>query len=413
MRAGLWAVVAAGSFGLGPAMAWTQVAEPTPPGAPTRDAPRPPYEERRKAQSQRAEAQGLAAPFKGITTDGTVKPGLFTIRSTGVSTAPVRIATEAFLAALTPLQRTRTMFPVDDPEWRKWMNQHFYLRQGVSFREMTDAQREAAFGLLEASLSAKGLQLSRDIMRLNHTLGELNGNNWDEYGEWLYSITVMGTPSPTEPWGWQIDGHHLIVNYFVLGDQVVMTPAFWGSEPVVATGGKYAGTSILQREQARGLALIQSLPEAQRARAIVRGDKTGNDNVSEAFKDNVVLDHAGLAAKQMSPVHRRQLLALVEEFVSNLRDDQAKVQMADIERHLDDTHFAWIGGTSSDAVFYYRIHSPVILIEFDHQRPANLAQQMPDRTRPVRSHIHVVVRTPNGNDYGKDLLRQHYETSHD
>ena len=27
---------------------------------------------------------------------------------------------------------------------------------------------------------------------------------------------------------------------------------------------------------------------------------------------------------------------------------------------------------------------------------------------PNPQHIHVVVRTPNGNDYGKDLLRQHY-----
>ena len=28
---------------------------------------------------------------------------------------------------------------------------------------------------------------------------------------------------------------------------------------------------------------------------------------------------------------------------------------------------------------------------------------------PYKEHIHAVVRTPNGNDYGKDLLRQHYE----
>jgi hypothetical protein len=27
---------------------------------------------------------------------------------------------------------------------------------------------------------------------------------------------------------------------------------------------------------------------------------------------------------------------------------------------------------------------------------------------PGKAHIHSVVRTPNGNDYGKDLLRQHY-----
>jgi hypothetical protein len=56
---------------------------------------------------------------------------------------------------------------------------------------------------------------------------------------------------------------------------------------------------------------------------------------------------------------------------------------------------------------YYRIHRPVILIEFDHQQPANLAAFVTDRKQPTRQNIHVVVRTPNGNDYGKDLLRQH------
>jgi hypothetical protein len=66
----------------------------------------------------------------------------------------------------------------------------------------------------------------------------------------------MGTPSPTEPWGWQLDGHHLIINFFVLGDQIVMTSAFWGSEPVVATTGKYAGTRIMDAEQTKGLAMI-------------------------------------------------------------------------------------------------------------------------------------------------------------
>ena len=150
------------------------------------------------------------------------------------------------------------------------MNQSFYVRQGVSFLEMTPAQREAAFGLLRAGLSAKGLKQTRDIMRLNETLGELTGDNFDEYGEWQYHITVMGTPSATEPWGWQFDGHHAVINYFVLGDQVVMTPFFAGSEPVMAASGKYKGTSILQDEQQRGLALINALTEAQRQKAILR-----------------------------------------------------------------------------------------------------------------------------------------------
>jgi hypothetical protein len=151
-----------------------------------------------------------------------VEPGLFSIKSTGVSTAPVRAAAEAFLVSLTAPQRARTLKTVGDPEWRKWMNQSFYVRDGVSFLEMSPAQREAAFGLLRAGLSARGLKQTRDIMRLNETLAELNDGNFDELGEWRYYLTVMGTPSATEPWGWQFDGHHAVINYFVLGDQVVM-----------------------------------------------------------------------------------------------------------------------------------------------------------------------------------------------
>ena len=361
-------------------------------------------EDRFKAMSRDAEAKGLAEPFKGVTTDGKVVPGLFPVRSTGVSTEPVRKAADAFLAALTPEQRKKSTFPVDDPEWRKWMNQHFYVRQGVSFGEMSEAQREAAFGLLGAALSAKGLRLSRHVMRLNETLAELK-NNWQEYGEGRYWITVMGKPSEKEPWGFQLDGHHLIVNYFVLGDQVVMTLAFWGSEPVVARSGKYKGTAILREEQDKGLALINALPAEQRKKAVVEVSKTGNNNVGEAFRDNVVLAYAGVKAIDLPEMQREQLLELVAVYVNNMDDGHAKVKMEEVRKHLGETYFAWIGGTGPDAVFYYRVHSPVILIEFDHQKPIALGDR---GGPPSREHVHVLVRTPNGNDYGKDLLRQHY-----
>jgi hypothetical protein len=361
------------------------------------------------AMSRKAEQEGLAEPFRGVTRNGAPEPGLFAIRSTGVSTEPVRRAAEAFLSGLTADQRAKTTFPIDDDEWRKWMNQHFYVRQGVSFKEMSDAQREAAFGLMRSALSAKGLQLSRDIMRLNHTLGELNHDDFEQYGEWLYSITVMGRPSGTEPWGWQLDGHHLIINYFVLGDQVVMTPLFVGSEPAIATAGKYKGTAVLQSEQNDGLAFLNTFDEAQRKRAVIQVSKTGNNNLAEAFKDNLVLDYAGLRATEMTAAQRERLLALVAEYVDNMKEGHARVRMEEVRRHLDDTYFAWIGGSGPDSVFYYRIHSPVILVEFDHQSPANLRHLAADAKAPTRQHIHAVVRTPNGNDYGKDLLRQHYQ----
>ncbi|MDH3244233.1 MAG: DUF3500 domain-containing protein, partial [Saprospiraceae bacterium] len=281
----------------------------------------------------------------------------------------------------------------------------FYIRQGVGFNEMSDRQREAAFALMEASLSAKGMKLSRDIMKLNHTLGEIN-DNFEEYGEWLYWITVMGEPSATEPWGWQMDGHHLIINYFVLGDQVVMTPFFIGSEPVIAEMGKYKGLSILQEEQARGLDMLRSLSESQRAEAVLEVSKDGNNNLTEAFKDNVVLDYAGIKASTFSPKQQTDLLALIKLFVDNMDEGHGQVKMEEVEQHIENTWFAWIGGSDDQAVFYFRIQSPVILIEFDHQRPVATTQLY--GREPHRQHIHVVVRTPNGNDYGKDLLRQHY-----
>ena len=355
-----------------------------------------------------AETKGLAEPFKGITTNGVVQPGLFSLRSPGVSTEPVRKAATAFLAALDPGKRKRTTFPVDDVEWRKWMNQDFYVRQGVSFQEMSDSQREAAFALMRASLSAKGLQLSRDIMKLNYTLGELNNNNFVRYGEWLYWITLMGEPSKDQPWGWQMDGHHLIVNYFVLGDQVVMSPVFVGSEPVIATSGKYKGIAILQAEQSLGLQMIQALDEPQRKKAILEVSKTGNNNLAEAFKDNLVLDYAGVRASEMDAARRKQLLGLIGEYVRNMDDGHARVKMEEVRRHIGETYFAWIGGTTDQSVYYYRIHSPVILIEFDHQRPVGLRHLSANPQLPDHEHIHAVVRTPNGNDYGKDLLRQHY-----
>src|SRR5688572_6548420 len=360
-------------------------------------------DEPRAATTQ--QQQQALEPFKGVTTNGTIVPDLFPIRATGVSTESMRNAATAFLGALTPEQRTRTRFPVRDDEWRLWNNVHRYQRQGVSFLELSETQREAGYNLIRASLSARGFEKSRNVMRLNGHLAEVL-NRPGEYGEHLYWLTVMGEPSATEPWGWQLDGHHLIVNYFVLGDQVVMTPSFWGSEPSVATAGKYAGTSIMEDEQTAGLAMVRSLTAQQRERAVLEPKKTGNNIRAQLFSDNVVIDYAGAPVASFTASQKQQLLDLVELYVGNLRDEHARVHLADVEARLDETYFAWVGETNDDSVFYYRIMSPVVLIEFDHQTPVGLTHIYP-RGVPYREYIHAVVRTPNGNDYGKDLLRQH------
>jgi hypothetical protein len=355
------------------------------------------------------ELAALAAPYFGISADGTLVSGLFPIRATGVSTGPVREAAVKFLSSLTPQQLLRTQFSVDDPEWRRWSNvdNGIYVRQGVSLKEMSAVQRHAAMDLMRASLSARGLELSQDIMKTDQTLREINEDELS-YDEELYFFTLMGIPSQTGPWGWQIDGHHLIINYFVLGDQVVMTPVFLGGEPVVARTGKYAGNAILQNEQNQGLAFMNSLDAEQQASATLSSRKEGNNNQAAAGKDNIVLDYSGVPVAGFTPEQKAALLQLVELFVGNMDDGHAAVKMEEVSAHLDETWFAWVGGVADDAVFYYRIHSPIVLIEFDHQRPVGTRRLNPT-DQPTRDHIHVVVRTPNGNDYGKDLLRQHLE----
>ena len=78
--------------------------------------------------------------------------------------------------------------------------------------------------------------------------------------------------------------------------------------------------------------------------------------------------------------------------------------MREVEAHLDETYFAWMGSTDAEGPFYYRVQSPVVLIEFDHHPGVVF-----DNRVPSRNHIHTVVRTPNAGDYGVDLLRQHHD----
>lgn len=354
-------------------------------------------------------AEAIGQPFRGIATSAGIVSELFPLKSTGASTAPIVAAATSFLGTLNDAELSRTQYAVDDPEWRNWSNVDvgIFSRHGVSLEEMSEQQKTAAWNLLRASLSAEGVAQTQDIMKTEQSLLELNGEPI-RYGEEKYYFTVMGNPSATEPWGWQLDGHHLIINFFVLGDQVVMTPAFWGGEPVISKEGKYAGNSIMQDEQNVGLAFMQSLDATQRSSATINPDKTRNNQLAAANEDNLTLDFEGLQGSELNTAQKSQLLNLIRVYIANLREAHADITMDEIGQHIDKTYFAWIGNAEDDAIFYYRIHSPVILIEFDHQGPVGTTMINTPGT-PTRDHIHTIVRTPNGNDYGKDLLAQHLE----
>lgn len=312
--------------------------------------------------------------------------------------------------------RQHGLFPMDSEHWRTWLNVHMNLfRHGVMLEHLTGEVRDLALDVVRRTLSVRGFEQARGIMRINELVAQLTGQV-DSFGEWPYFFSIFGEPDAEQPWGWQIDGHHLNVNCVVIGDQLVLTPTFMGSEPRTVPSGPLAGTELFEQEEAAGLALVRSLDEQQASAAIIGHSILPGDLPPElqhpfdarmqtgAFHDNAVVPYQGIPAAQLGPGQRGLLTELIAAYVGWTNDGHAEVKMEEVMAHLGDTWFSWLGGTDDESVFYYRVHSPVVLIEFDHHPGVVF-----DSARPTRHHVHTLVRTPNGGDYGTDLLRQHHE----
>ncbi len=348
----------------------------------------------------------LARPFAGVHTSNGVIEGLFTLRSTGMSFERVVLAREALWKELDPASRDAVQFPIDTDNWRRWCNIHrFLMRHGLLLDALAERPRDLVFALLGGVLSDAGLKQARDVMRLNETIQEISGRldeqGFPEFGEWMYWISLMGEASPVEPWGFQLDGHHLNINCVLLGDQAVVTPYFLGSEPLEAESGRYKGVRILEAEERIALELVQSLDEGQRRKAVTSPTMPPG-LFSGAFSDNVVIDYEGIRYDQLGHEQRETLVRLIRVYVDRLSPDIAQEKMREVEAHFDETYFSWMGATTDESVFYYRVHSPVILLEFDHE-PGIVFKGV----EPMKSHVHTMMRTPNGNDYGIDYIRQH------
>jgi hypothetical protein len=187
-----------------------------------------------------------------------------------------------------------------------------------------------------------------------------------------------------------------------------------GSEPTSAT---YKGEKItlFKTETTAGLTLLRSLTAAQRAKVISSDKKAGDNMKAGAGQDNAKLAYQGLVAKDFTSAQKQNLLDLVRVYVGNMNDGHAEVKMSEVEDHLDATYFYWIGETKDSSAFYYRVHSPVVLIEYDAQSPLAYGTKGgmggPNGT-PTQQHIHTIIRTPNGGDYGVDLLKLHLDNDH-
>jgi len=359
-----------------------------------------------------------AAPYKGMTVDGEVIPGLFNLRSELAPTEQAIIATNHLIGLLTADQLRASSFDIISKQWRNWQNTEIYLEDsGLRLAEISKSVRDAILEVMRVCLSQKGYQKTRNVMRLNGFLGDLVGGP-DIFGEFTYIFNLFGTPSTTEPWGWQMFGHHLCLNCLILADQMTITPTFMGGEPCNVDEGPHKGLSIFDDEERCGLELMRSFSKEQKAQALVAHSMVGGDlpegrrvhhdglHLGGAYCDNRIVPYEGLSGVDFTISQRNKLLGLIAEYLATLPKGPFETKMEDVEDHFKDTHFCWIGGQEEKKSFYYRIQSPVTLIEFDHHAGVFL-----NNTEPQDFHIHTLVRTPNGNDYGVDLIRQHYENS--
>jgi uncharacterized protein DUF3500 len=302
-----------------------------------------------------------------------------------------------FLDSLSPEQRAKATYKFEDDERFDW---HFIPkeRKGLPFMEMTAPQKHLAHALLSAGLSTTGYVKAVSIMSIEEVLRQLENATLERRNPEKYYFTVFGQPSDTGTWGYRVEGHHVSQNYTVVNGKVIGAPSFFGSNPAEVREGPRKGLRILAAEEDRGRDLLNALDAEQKKVAIV--DKTAYKDILTAASRKAALEGkaSGLSAAKMNARQFEMLMALLEEYARNMPDEMAQAREEQIHKAGKNIYFAWAGVAERGGPHYYRVQAPAFLIEYDN-------------TQNEANHIHSVWRDYNG-DFGLDLLKMHYQTSH-
>jgi Protein of unknown function (DUF3500) len=302
-----------------------------------------------------------------------------------------------FLAALDADQRGKAAFAFDADERLNW---HFIPkeRKGLALREMAPYQRHLASALLAAGLSQMGYIKAVTIMSLEDVLKVMENDSGERRNPEKYYFSVFGTPSDEGAWGYRVEGHHLSQNYTMVNGTVIDGPSFFGANPAQVRQGLRKGLRTLAGEDDLGIELMHALDEQQQKVAIV--DTTAYPDILTAASRKAALQGqpSGLSASKMNTRQFDALRALMEEYAHNVPGELAEGRMAQINKAGRSIYFAWSGGIERADLRYYRVQTPSFLIELDD-------------TQDGANHIHSVWRDFSG-DFGEDLLRQHYQASH-
>ncbi|KAF4975665.1 hypothetical protein FZEAL_7555 [Fusarium zealandicum] len=363
-------------------------------------------------------------PYKGITVDGNIVPNIYRLADKaedfGAPTAQMADAAQRAIQAASAEEREALLKPIDAREWRSWLNPEIYaFRHGVRLEEASERLVTSLHGLMKASLSPAGYEKASGCMKVNQFLGEVVDGQ-GVLNENSYNFVIFGDPSPEKPWGWQLFGHHLCMNCFVVGTQMVISPVFMGAEPNIIDAGPNKGVQLFTDQELTALRLMQSIDTTTQKDVQIykklngpefptwRYHRADQRHMGGAFQDNRVIPYEGVKLPTLSDSHQNMVRKLIVMSLNYLPEEALAAKMQDIFDHWDDTWFCWIGGYGDGDAFYYKVHSPVVMVEFDHHSGVFL-----NNKEPLPFHIHTLVRTPNGNDYGMELLKQYQQGKSD
>lgn len=310
---------------------------------------------------------------------------------------------QSFIAQLTESQRSKTMLEFDSDER---YNFHYIPkdnRKGIALKELNEKQRLAAFDMLKTCLSEKTAQKVSEIIALENVLKVLeNQSATSDYRDpGKYYLSIFGTPEAGAIWGWRFEGHHISFNFSASDKKLVAgTPSFLGSNPAIVRDGPQKGKQVLKEETDKGFALLHALSKQELEKAIINETAPG-EIITAASRKAMIDEPAGILYSELSPGNQQRMLQLLELYVRRYTKLFADEMLNDVKKAgLDKLRFAWAGNTQlqQGKAYYYRIQGPTLIIEYDNsQNNAN--------------HIHTVVRDLN-NDFGGDLLLQHYRAAH-
>lgn len=310
------------------------------------------------------------------------------------SISAMKSAATAFLGSLDEAKRAKASFPFEG-DARENFRFTPQTRSGLPLKEMDDAQRAAAMKLLDAALSDKGRLKAMQVMMLENVLAVIEKRpEYRDSGK--YYVSIFGKPGDENAWGWKFEGHHLALNYTVVGGkEVSVTPSFFGANPGEVRDGEQKGLRVLKAEDELAHTLVNVLLEAGK-KEVVFSDKAPAEILTAENRKATALEPVGVLASDMSGAQKKALFDLVSEYTGRHRKDLAEADMKKITAAgIGKIRFGWAGGTKPGEAWYYRIQGPTFLME-----AAN--------TQNNANHVHCTWREFEG-DFGHDVLKAHYQ----